>query len=67
VNRRYTFAGPDGVPVVAELLSDVKRLYPGSGEEPPDYAVTSRLFVNDRPVDPLRYPALVNFLEEYGR
>lgn len=52
---------------VIELVHDFKRLYPGSAEEPPDYEVKSRLYVNGAPVNPLRYPRIMRRLERQGR
>lgn len=61
---RLELVGLGGKRIVAELRYDWRLIYPGSGEEPPDYDVRSRLYVNDVPVDPLQHPRLVRRLEK---
>ncbi len=60
------FAALGGPPVEVELVHDFKRLYPGSSEEPPDYDVRSRLYVNGVPVNPLKCPRIMRRLERQG-
>ena len=66
-DHHYLFTGPDGVPVAVSVLRDAKLIRGSCAAEPADYAIKTRLVVNERDVDPDRYPALVQFVEEYGR
>ena len=54
--------------VFAEVECNSVRLYPGSGEEPADYAITpTRLSLNDADLDPAKFPKITEYVMEHGR
>lgn len=67
MRRRLTIVGPDLVPVDLEVERDLVLIYPGSGEEPPDYSFTTCLRVNGVTVDAARHHKLVEYVDLEGR
>jgi hypothetical protein len=65
IEHEYTFQ-PSGVTVA--VYRWVKQLYPGSGEEPADFATTkTEMYCNHKPVNPDKHWKLKNYVLEHGR